>query len=194
MAAAAESEVAVQMAQACLAACPLDALASRGHAAALRVLLAHADRREVAMRLQGVNCKGHTPLESALLGSHAEAARALLEYGYPHSLTGCLRDAMRKVCDCHLEGMALLLLQWGVDWSGLTDVQREWLAQRAASAYRTTKEELVRVTRCVVCMATERQAVFEPCGHVACCMPCATRCDVCPLCKAAINEQMRVYL
>jgi hypothetical protein len=49
-------------------------------------------------------------------------------------------------------------------------------------------------TDCGVCMASPRASAFTPCGHVVCCVECATRMERCPICRVVIQSRMRVFL
>lgn len=47
---------------------------------------------------------------------------------------------------------------------------------------------------CKICMDTETQALFTPCGHAATCWECGWKMESCPICRASIKEQTRIYL
>ena len=49
---------------------------------------------------------------------------------------------------------------------------------------------------CVVCLAEERRVLLLPCRHLCVCEDCAgdRRLERCPLCRAAIEDRMRVYV
>ncbi len=47
---------------------------------------------------------------------------------------------------------------------------------------------------CKVCLSTPAKVAFVPCGHVCCCEGCARQLNECPLCRAAIQRRMTVYL
>ncbi|CAN0180292.1 unnamed protein product [Lampetra fluviatilis] len=46
---------------------------------------------------------------------------------------------------------------------------------------------------CVVCMERKPETVFLTCGHVCCCAACGTLLTSCPLCRADIQSQVRLY-
>uniref|UniRef100_A0A8D3A1C9 RING-type domain-containing protein n=1 Tax=Scophthalmus maximus TaxID=52904 RepID=A0A8D3A1C9_SCOMX len=48
-------------------------------------------------------------------------------------------------------------------------------------------------SECVVCMETESQVVFLPCGHVCCCQVCSGALQSCPLCRSIISQHVRLY-
>nr|XP_043868455.1 E3 ubiquitin-protein ligase LRSAM1 isoform X1 [Solea senegalensis]XP_043868456.1 E3 ubiquitin-protein ligase LRSAM1 isoform X1 [Solea senegalensis] len=48
-------------------------------------------------------------------------------------------------------------------------------------------------SECVVCMETESQVIFLPCGHVCCCQVCNNALQNCPLCRSSISQRVRVY-
>lgn len=45
---------------------------------------------------------------------------------------------------------------------------------------------------CIICMDTEKDVVFAPCGHYCCCRSCATSVkggnSTCPLCRTMIQQ------
>ena len=55
--------------------------------------------------------------------------------------------------------------------------------------------------RCVVCLAAEKNVVFMPCMHVACCSDCAKGptgekkpIRKCPMCRKRIKRFQRIYI
>ncbi|XP_041753482.1 E3 ubiquitin-protein ligase LRSAM1 [Coregonus clupeaformis] len=48
-------------------------------------------------------------------------------------------------------------------------------------------------SECVVCMETESQVIFLPCGHVCCCQMCSDALQTCPLCRSNIAQHIRLY-
>ena len=48
--------------------------------------------------------------------------------------------------------------------------------------------------KCKICMEGDIQTAFVPCGHAATCWSCNTRVDRCPVCRADINQRIRIYL
>ncbi|KAG5272108.1 hypothetical protein AALO_G00161740 [Alosa alosa] len=48
-------------------------------------------------------------------------------------------------------------------------------------------------SECVVCMEHGSQVIFLPCGHVCCCYECNEALQLCPLCRAAIEQRVRLY-
>jgi hypothetical protein len=56
----------------------------------------------------------------------------------------------------------------------------------------STKKQIL----CVVCHSAERNVVFLPCKHFACCNLCANTLysNTCPTCRGAIDEKQIVYL
>ena len=49
---------------------------------------------------------------------------------------------------------------------------------------------------CIICFNNEKNAVFEPCGHVCCCFNCAKALinKNCPICRSFCNNIVRIYL
>lgn len=46
---------------------------------------------------------------------------------------------------------------------------------------------------CVICLSTESNVAFTPCGHIATCLNCCHSVDNCPICRAHIDDRVRVY-
>lgn len=44
---------------------------------------------------------------------------------------------------------------------------------------------------CVICMSEEKNSVFSPCGHYMTCGSCATKCKICPICRAKVVSILR---
>lgn len=59
-----------------------------------------------------------------------------------------------------------------------------------ARAYERLKKERV----CKVCLDKDSQMVFQPCGHLVCCVSCSSKLDSCPVCRAIITTRSRIYL
>lgn len=47
-------------------------------------------------------------------------------------------------------------------------------------------------SECVVCMASQCQVVFVPCGHLCCCKTCSQQVMLCPLCRREIQSKIHV--
>ena len=47
---------------------------------------------------------------------------------------------------------------------------------------------------CRVCYENEINTVLLPCGHIALCAQCATRCSDCPICRTLIRGTVRSYI
>lgn len=47
---------------------------------------------------------------------------------------------------------------------------------------------------CKICMNKERNAVFQPCGHLVCCLTCAGLISDCPLCRTFITSKIKIYV
>ena len=46
---------------------------------------------------------------------------------------------------------------------------------------------------CKVCYENDADAAFIPCGHVTACIKCATRCNICPVCRTPYHDIMKLY-
>ncbi len=57
-------------------------------------------------------------------------------------------------------------------------------------------ETIKKQIQCVVCHSAERNVVFLPCKHFACCNLCANNLytNKCPTCRGSIEEKQTVYL
>lgn len=58
---------------------------------------------------------------------------------------------------------------------------------------RETVGNLLENKVCQVCMDNEVSTAFCPCGHVVCCLDCASLCRECPLCRTQITYAQRVF-
>lgn len=58
---------------------------------------------------------------------------------------------------------------------------------------RETVSNLLENKTCQVCMDAEVSIAFCPCGHIACCVDCASLCRECPICRAQITYAQRVF-
>ena len=45
-------------------------------------------------------------------------------------------------------------------------------------------------SECCVCMDTEREQVFIPCGHYCCCGKCSKALNKCPICRTAVTDRV----
>lgn len=77
----------------------------------------------------------------------------------------------------------------------LDDTCAEIAMERAAKA-EARVEELLASRQCVCCFSAERDMLLFPCRHVATCSACYGKLknQSCPLCKANVMFNMRVYL
>lgn len=65
------------------------------------------------------------------------------------------------------------------------------------SGEESLEEKLERMQEertCKICMDAEVSVLFLPCGHLSCCALCANGMDLCPMCRAPIQEKIRTYL
>ena len=61
-------------------------------------------------------------------------------------------------------------------------------------ALRKRRCEEECVGHCVVCHELAREVAFDPCGHFVCCSECGLRVSTCPLCRGAIERNLRIYV
>ena len=43
---------------------------------------------------------------------------------------------------------------------------------------------------CIICMDTEKQIVFDPCGHLYSCNNCSAKVNKCPICRSIIINRI----
>ena len=94
----------------------------------------------------------------------------------PHAKVRSLRDAIRKVKFAEVER---------------TDVVVE-LRESERARLELLAEEL-QDTKCVICWTNLRAVVFLPCKHRCCCEECGATPSVCPMCRAPVQDRMKVY-
>jgi E3 ubiquitin-protein ligase MYLIP len=59
---------------------------------------------------------------------------------------------------------------------------------------RDTVQHFQDSITCQMCIDSKIDTALVPCGHVMCCAACAVRLDVCPLCKVAITQRLKIFL
>lgn len=65
------------------------------------------------------------------------------------------------------------------------------------SIRQAVREHLSRIQEallCSICMDNDIEVAFCPCGHSLACLPCAQRCDQCPVCRANISHTQTIFL
>ena len=95
-------------------------------------------------------------------------------------LSAMLRRADKKHCDdlCRLRR---------------EQKKRREAVLRAACAEALHVQQRNLIPACVVCFRSERLLVLTPCGHVCVCEDCAHDLEVCPMCRAGVEQIYRVY-
>ena len=61
---------------------------------------------------------------------------------------------------------------------------------------KTDKDEiqnLIDEQTCKVCLDRTSNCVFQPCGHVCCCVECAGAVNKCPICRQALKTIIKFY-
>ena len=104
---------------------------------------------------------------------------------YALARAGCMRYiswSSKKAAEAVLEQLNLATIA-----SRLQTLEAE-----KASRKRRREEECVR--HCVVCHERAREVAFDPCGHFVCCSECGLRVSTCPLCRGAIERNLRIYV
>lgn len=67
------------------------------------------------------------------------------------------------------------------------------LGQFLAQAVLVEQDKAMDAKLCVICLAEERTHLVAPCGHKAYCQKCVERCQVCALCRSAVESRTRVF-
>lgn len=70
------------------------------------------------------------------------------------------------------------------------DISNNIVAQENASSRNSNNNR----TLCVICLDAERDNVFIPCSHIACCTSCCTKIKACPICKIEFKGYIKVYI
>lgn len=47
---------------------------------------------------------------------------------------------------------------------------------------------------CKICLNAEVGVVFQPCGHLCCCVQCASALQKCPICRKRISGSVRTFI
>jgi len=67
-------------------------------------------------------------------------------------------------------------------------------ARSAAHLHEAAQQILKKSQTCCICMDQEAVVVFQPCNHLVCCRKCSLGQFQCPVCRAATNSKLRVYV
>ncbi|CAM9446575.1 unnamed protein product [Sphacelaria rigidula] len=46
-------------------------------------------------------------------------------------------------------------------------------------------------TSCIVCFERKVDCTLVPCGHHCCCLECAAQFELCPVCRAPVEQKIR---
>ncbi|XP_052695441.1 uncharacterized protein LOC128173813 isoform X1 [Crassostrea angulata] len=65
-------------------------------------------------------------------------------------------------------------------------------ADEAEQLYRQN-QQLQEEKQCKICLDSEMDTLFEPCGHLCTCRSCASMLRVCPICRKHIKKLHQVY-
>eukprot|EP00262_Sarcandra_glabra_P017002 TRINITY_DN5682_c0_g2_i1.p1 TRINITY_DN5682_c0_g2~~TRINITY_DN5682_c0_g2_i1.p1 ORF type:complete len:344 (+),score=40.71 TRINITY_DN5682_c0_g2_i1:113-1144(+) len=64
---------------------------------------------------------------------------------------------------------------------------------KADNGSDNAKRDTLMPDLCVICLEQEYNAVFVPCGHMCCCMPCSSHLSNCPLCRRRFEQVVRTF-
>jgi len=67
------------------------------------------------------------------------------------------------------------------------------LSALSVKELREAVNDLLDTQICQVCMDAKVSTAFCPCGHIVCCVSCASLCRECPLCRIQITYAQRVF-
>ena len=70
----------------------------------------------------------------------------------------------------------------------LSDLEQENL--KLSDEIRSLKDERM----CKICLSSEFNVVFVPCGHQVSCNCCARSLKVCPICRKNIEKYIKTYM
>ncbi|XP_053322832.1 E3 ubiquitin-protein ligase MYLIP [Spea bombifrons] len=70
----------------------------------------------------------------------------------------------------------------------------ESLSCQQTKALQEKLRKLKEAMLCVVCCEEEINSAFCPCGHMVCCKSCASKLQICPVCRASVEHVQHVYL
>ena len=59
---------------------------------------------------------------------------------------------------------------------------------------KNEEDEINERCECVICFEKHRAIIFDPCGHIMCCLDCSVLCNDCPICRAVIVKKMKFYV
>ncbi|GAV04442.1 hypothetical protein RvY_14716-2 [Ramazzottius varieornatus] len=74
---------------------------------------------------------------------------------------------------------------------------KEAVAERSPADVESIAKEYERLKTeriCKVCLDADSQMVFQPCGHLVCCVSCSSKMTSCPVCRTTISSRSRIYL
>ena len=54
--------------------------------------------------------------------------------------------------------------------------------------------EVKQSNECKICLSLPVKVAFSPCGHACCCEQCAQEVKICPLCRASIQQKLKIYI
>ena len=69
-------------------------------------------------------------------------------------------------------------------------------SQESSSSVTSPRDEIRMLEegkKCKICKDKPIGIVFLPCGHLASCVDCAKTVKLCPICKTAISQTVRVF-
>ena len=98
--------------------------------------------------------------------------------------------------DAREEAFVAEVLKSGVDKKTVVAAVRSLgtNVRSAAHIHEAVQQILKKSQTCCICMDQEAVIVFQPCNHLVCCRNCSAGQVQCPVCRAATNSKLRVYV
>lgn len=164
----------------------------------LAATLAEEIRREEENESEGSTEVATEEKEAAFEVAADARARARLDDTLAHLREALAEaDARAKAAEAELAterarsvSERLEALRVGADNDRELGDLREALKRASEKVTAELARRKERHDECTVCMDAPRAVVFLPCKHRAVCAACSPNCDVCPLCRAPIENKI----
>ncbi|XP_075541745.1 E3 ubiquitin-protein ligase MIB2-like isoform X4 [Dermacentor variabilis] len=144
---------------------------------------------------------GFTALHLAANNGHLRVAKTLLakiERELPNGRLAPLCYLANRGADVYMmnnKGITPLMLAAGFDisehvvaWAS----RSRFLALESSRALRQSSASPLGGGLCKICMESEANVVFKPCGHRTACRECCMRCKVCLTCAGPVQEKVNL--
>ena len=115
--------------------------------------------------------------------------------------SGNLSDFKQFLCTIHMSDYDFQEDEPPEPWESGDDTNSESDSRSRSPSIRTRtqarsiikydpsdKDHVNLAKECHICYNAPIRACFSRCGHMLCCVPCAIKCDKCPVCRVNIRE------